>query len=157
VLLAAVGIGLLALLATAAAATRGRRQSKSEPSVALHLPLMSRNQGRSQRERGTEAAWISSGDGSDLAEERDSTPDSDQLEAKSRSDDRPDRERVLVQLADGRAIEGYKREFAPTQGKLLILDVIRAFDAKGNETLSSRADSFILNSEINSIRIISHS
>jgi hypothetical protein len=68
-----------------------------------------------------------------------------------------DRERVLVHLADGRRLQGWTRSSGAPNEQLLILDVIAAFDPEGNETPSTRADSFILRSEITSIQPIDDS
>jgi hypothetical protein len=64
------------------------------------------------------------------------------------------RERVLVRLADGRSLEGWRRESTSPDENVLILDIIQAFDADGNETPTSRADSFILRSEVASVQTI---
>jgi hypothetical protein len=68
-----------------------------------------------------------------------------------------ERERVIVQLADGRSLEGWKRVSGAANESLLILDVITAFDSEGNHAPTTRADSFILRSEITSITRIDDS
>jgi hypothetical protein len=75
----------------------------------------------------------------------------EQVDSASWSIGRQDAERVLVQLTDGRSLEGYRRATTTARPGLLVLEIVQAFDADGNRTPSSRADSFILPSEIASI------
>ncbi len=59
-----------------------------------------------------------------------------------------DRERVRIELKDGRRLEAWRRSSPSIGPQLLILDVIGAFDAQGKEIPSSPADSFTFRSEV---------
>jgi hypothetical protein len=69
----------------------------------------------------------------------------------------PAHERVRLQLADGRSLEGYKRNSPSTSPHLIILDILAAFDPNGNAAPTRPSDSFILESEISSIQRIDDS
>jgi hypothetical protein len=70
---------------------------------------------------------------------------------------RADGERLIVQLRDGRSLEGWRRASGSANERLLILNVIAAFDTEGNKAPTTRTDSFILRSEISSIQRIDDS
>ncbi|MEA2506259.1 MAG: hypothetical protein QOH48_877 [Actinomycetota bacterium] len=59
-----------------------------------------------------------------------------------------DRERVRIELKDGRRLEAWRRSSPSTDVRLLILDVITAFDSQAKEIPSTPADSFIFRSEV---------
>jgi hypothetical protein len=59
-----------------------------------------------------------------------------------------DRERVRIDLKDGRRLEAWRRSSPSTDARLLIVDVITAFDAGGEEIPGTPADSFIFRSEV---------
>lgn len=62
-----------------------------------------------------------------------------------------DRERVRIDLKDGRRIEAWRRSSPSTDRRLLILDVIAVSDPQGKDIPSTPADSFIYRSEVSSI------
>jgi hypothetical protein len=64
------------------------------------------------------------------------------------------REHVRVHLADGRAIEGWKRESHTRDQRVLMLDVERVLDAKGEETPSRPLDSFVLPPQVDHIELL---
>jgi hypothetical protein len=66
----------------------------------------------------------------------------------------PAPEHVRLQLADGRLLEGYRRNSPSTSPHLIILDILAAFDPEGNVAPTRPSDSFILESEISSIQRI---
>lgn len=59
-----------------------------------------------------------------------------------------DRERVRIDLKDGRRLEAWRRTSPSTDQRLLIMDVIAVFDSQGKEIPSTPADSFIFRSEV---------
>ncbi len=77
--------------------------------------------------------------------------------AQSGPETEPAHERVRLQLADGRSLEGYKRNSPSTSPHLIILDILAAFDPNGNAAPTRPSDSFILESEISSIQRIDDS
>jgi hypothetical protein len=77
--------------------------------------------------------------------------------AQSGPETEPAHERVRLRLADGRSLEGYKRNSPSTSPHLIILDILAAFDPNGNAAPTRPSDSFILESEISSIQRIDDS
>jgi hypothetical protein len=88
---------------------------------------------------------------------RESVRDSHDLVPLGGSGNHADGERLIVQLRDGRFLEGWRRASRSANEKLLILNIIAAFDTEGNQAPTTRADSFILRSEITSIQRIDDS
>jgi hypothetical protein len=83
-----------------------------------------------------------------------SVPDGALAPARPAPETVPAPERVRLQLADGRCLEGYKRNSPSTSPHLVILDILAAFDQDGNAAPTRPSDSFILESEISSIQRI---
>jgi cytochrome c556 len=84
-------------------------------------------------------------------------PDPDEQEIAPIDDERQtvpvpvDRDRVEIELKDGRRLDAWRRSSPSTGRQMLILDVIAAFDSHGEEIPSTPADSFIFRSEVNTI------